>query len=424
MSNVFAEFQWRGIVYDASPETEEALAAGPLTLYCGFDPTASTLHVGSLLPLMALARMQRAGHHPIALVGGGTGMIGDPSGKTAERQLLDTAQIEENLLGLREQIGRFLDFDVRTNPAQIVNNGEWLGEASFIGFLRDIGKHFTVNYMLAKESVRRRLENEDGISFTEFSYMLLQAYDYLVLHDRYGCTLQIGGSDQWGNIVAGTDLIRRLRAARAHALVMPLVTNARGTKFGKTESGTVWLDAGRTSPYRFYQFWLNTDDRDVLSYLRYFTWLVEDEVEELASEVEAHPERRAAQQRLAAEVTRLVHGDDQLERALRASSVLFGGDMTGMTAAEIEDIFEDVPSAEVPASVLGDGGIDIVSLLADSGLASSRGEARRLVRGGGVNVNNARVEDENERVDRSQAVDGRLLVLRRGQKTFRLVRIV
>lgn len=271
--NLYQELQWRGVLYDATEGAEAAVNAEKLTGYIGFDPTAASLHVGSLLQIMNLARMQRFGHTPIAVVGGGTGLIGDPSGKTAERQMITKEQVEENLAGIREQLARFLDFNAKSNPATIVNNYDWLGAISYLDFLRDVGKYFTVNSMLARESVKRRIESEDGISFTEFSYMLLQAYDFLVLYDRYNCTLQMGGSDQWGNIVAGKDLIRRLRAGKAHGIVTPLVTTASGVKFGKTEAGAVWMNAEWTSPYRFYQFFLNTDDADVIQYLRFFTWL-------------------------------------------------------------------------------------------------------------------------------------------------------
>jgi tyrosyl-tRNA synthetase len=296
-SNVFSELQWRGMVSEVTEGLPDVLGREKLTCYIGFDPTASSLHVGSLLPLMALARMQRFGHSPIAIAGGGTGMIGDPSGKTQERQLLTIDQIDANLAGIRLQLERFLDFRAPVNPARIVNNADWLRRLDLLGFLRDIGKHFTVNYMLAKESVKRRLDAEDGISFTEFSYLMLQSYDFLVLYDQYKCTLQMGGSDQWGNITAGCDLIRKLRGGKAHGLVMPLVTTSSGVKFGKTEAGTVWLDPARTSPFRFYQFWLNTDDRDVPVYLKYFTFLDQDEIRALEAELQRAPEKRSARRR-------------------------------------------------------------------------------------------------------------------------------
>ncbi len=415
------EMQWRGCVYDATPELDEHLAAAPRTAYIGFDPTADSLHVGSLLPVMNLARLQRAGHRPVAIVGGGTGLIGDPSGKTAERQLLDREAVEHNLRGIRAQLERFLDFDAAENPAAIVNNADWLSAVSLTDFLREVGKHFTVNYMVAKESVRRRLDGEDGLSFTEFSYMLLQSYDFLVLHDRLGCTLQMGGSDQWGNITAGAELVRRVRGERVHGLVFPLVTNAAGTKFGKTEAGTVWLDPARTSPYRFYQFWLNTDDRDVLDYLRYFTWLTREEVAELEAAVRERPHAREAQRRLAREVTRTVHGADALAAAERAAQVLFSGDVRSLSAPEIAEVFEDAPSADVAASELPLG---LSELLVRAELAASKGEARRLIRSGGVYLNGERVEDEQRSPGADDAIGGEVLVLRRGKKAYSLVRIV
>src|SRR5438067_2937393 len=299
MTNLFDELQWRGLVSEATEHLADAFTKERVTGYIGFDPTASSLHVGSLLTMMGLARLQRFGHTPIAIVGGGTGMIGDPSGKAQERLLLTREQIDENVAAIRQQLSRILDFDARGNAARIVNNAEWLASFDLLGFLRDTGKHFTVNYMLQKESVNRRLENEEGISYTEFSYLLLQARDFLELFDRYGCTLQMGGSDQWGNITAGIELIRKLRATRAHGLVWPLMTTAAGAKFGKTEVGTIWLDAARTSPFKFYQFWLNTDDRDVIHYLKYFTFLARDEIAALEETTRTSPEKREAQRVLA-----------------------------------------------------------------------------------------------------------------------------
>src|SRR6266478_7716019 len=329
--NVYDEFRWRGMLYDASEGLEEVLAKQKIAAYIGFDPTAASLHVGSLLPIMGLVRLQQYGHTPIALVGGGTGMIGDPSGKTLERQLLSKEQIEHNLEGIREQLSHFLDFEARTNAAMLVNNADWLAPLSLVDFLRDTGKYFTVNYMLAKESVKRRYEQGDGISFTEFSYMLLQAYDFLVLFDRYDCTLQMGGSDQWGNIVAGIELIRKLRGARGYGAVFPLVTTSAGIKFGKTEAGSVWLDPNLTSPYRFYQFWINTDDRDVVKYLKFFTMLNRQEIAALEALTASAPEKRAAQKRLAEEVTLMVHGEYNLRKAIQASQVLFGGEIADLS---------------------------------------------------------------------------------------------
>ncbi len=421
--DVYREFEWRGTVYGATEGLREILERERLTAYIGFDPSASSLHVGSLLQIMALARLQRHGHTPIAVVGGGTGLIGDPSGKTAERTLLSPEQVEANAAGIRAQLSRFLDFDTRSNPARLVNNAEWLTTMSAMEFLRDVGKYFTVNYMLAKESVKRRIESEDGISYTEFSYLLLQAYDFLVLHDRYGCTLQAGGSDQWGNITAGVDLVRRLRGAKAHGLVLPLVTTASGTKFGKTEAGTVWLAPERTSPYRFYQFWLNTDDTEVVKYLKFFTFLEAPAIDELARVVATAPETREAQRTLAREVTALVHGPEQVSRAERASAVLFGEDIASLPADDVLNVFDDVPSSSVAPEKLEGEGVPVVELLAGSGLVASKGEATRLIRSGGVYVNNRRITDERARLRSDDAIEGRLFVLRKGQKQNHVVRV-
>src|SRR5581483_7853645 len=358
---------------------------------------------GTLLTIMGLARLQRFGHSPIAIVGGGTGMIGDPSGKTVERQLLTREQIEENVAGIRAQLARFLDFDLTGNPARIVNNADWLASFDLLGFLRDTGKHFTVNYMLQKESVSRRLGSEDGISYTEFSYLLLQARDYLELFDRYGCALQMGGSDQWGNITAGIDLIRKLRSRKVHGLVMPLVTTASGVKFGKTEAGAVWLDPARTSPFRFYQFWLNTDDRDVVQYLKFFTFLDRGTIDELEAGVRRAPEKREAQRVLAREVTFIVHGPEQVARAEQASAVLFGEDITTLSVDDVLAVFDDVPSTELEAAALGGEGIGIVDVVSRIQLAPSKSEARRLVQSGGVYVNNRRISDPQARLTRDQA---------------------
>jgi tyrosyl-tRNA synthetase len=418
--NVFEEFEWRGLIYDASEGLKEALAGQKITGYIGFDPTAPSLHVGSLLPIMGLVRLQQYGHTPVALVGGGTGMIGDPSGKTEERQLLSREQIEYNLEGIRAQLSRFLDFEARTNKALLVNNADWLAPVSMVDFLRDVGKHFTVNYMLAKESVKRRYE--EGISFTEFSYMLLQAYDFLVLHDRYGCTLQMGGSDQWGNIVAGIELIRKLRGTRCYALVSPLVTTSAGIKFGKTEAGSVWLDANLTSPYRFYQFWFNTDDRDVVKYLKFFTMLNRQEIAALEALTASAPEKREAQKRLAEEVTLMVHGEYNLRKAIQASQVLFGGEIADLSASEVLDIFADVPSSDIPRASFAGDGMPLVDLVIACGFAPSKGAARRLIEAGGIYVNNRRVADVQAAIDLSALIEGQYLVLRKGAREYHLVR--
>ena len=416
------ELQWRGIVYDATEGVLELFERERVTAYIGFDPTASSLHVGSLLPVMALARLQRFGHAPIAIVGGGTGLIGDPSGKTHERPLLTREQIDENLAGIRAQLSLVLDFDATSNPARIVNNADWLGAIDLLTFLRDAGKHFTVNYMLQKEAVNRRLETEEGISYTEFSYLLLQAYDFLQLFDRYHCLVQMGGSDQWGNITAGIDLIRKLRGVRAHGVVMPLVTTASGVKFGKTEAGTVWLDPARTSPFQFYQSWLNTDDRDVIPYLKFFTFLDREEIAALERRTVGKPELREAQRVLAHEATALVHGTEQTGRAEHASSVLFGEDITTLSVEDVLSVFADVPSTELPVDQLGDG-VGIVDLIARVQLAPSKGEARRLVQGGGVYVNNRRVVDPQAKLTRADAIGGRLFIVRKGQRQNYVVRL-
>ena len=423
MADLIRDMEWRGILQDASEGAREVLTAGPVTAYAGFDPTASSLHVGSLMPLLGLARLQRAGHSPIAVVGGGTGLIGDPSGKAIERTLQTPEQVDANVAGIRAQLERFLDFGVGGNPARLVNNADWLTTMSAMAFLRDVGKHFTVNYMLAKESVKRRVESEDGISYTEFSYLLLQAYDFLELHDRFGCTVQLGGSDQWGNITAGIELIRRLRAAKAHGLVLPLVTTAAGAKFGKTEAGAVWLDPERTSPFRFYQFWLNTDDKDSDRYLKYFTFLEQDAIVEIIESGARAPEKREAQRVLARDVTRLVHGQAALERAERTSEVLFGEDISMLPVADLLDVFGDAPSTDVAAAEVAGDGLSLVELLVRAGLAPSKGEARRLVQSGGVYVNNRRQADAAARVRVADAIGGQLFVLRRGQRQQHIVRV-
>jgi tyrosyl-tRNA synthetase len=424
MSNLLDEYSWRGMIQDLTRGVDEAVQEGPVTAYIGFDPTASSLHVGSLLPIMGLVHLQRAGHHPVAVVGGGTGLIGDPSGKTQERQLLSREQVEENLEGIRSQLERFLDFEGVKNPARMVNNLDWLGELRTVEFLRDVGKHFSVNGLLRKEGIRRRLEDEEGgISYTEFSYVLLQAYDFLVLHDRFDCTVQMGGSDQWGNITAGIDLIRRMKGERAYGVVFPLVTSATGVKFGKTEAGTVWLDPRRTSPYRFFQFWLNTDDQDAVRYLKYFTLLDRSQIQVLEAELREAPHKRGAQRALAREVTRLVHGESGLARAEQATQVLFGGGLEGLDAEEIADVFADVPSSQVPRETLAGEGASLLDLLAETGVASSKGDARRSIQGGGVYVNNVRVEDVDRRISMEDALEGEFVVLRKGKKNYRLVRV-
>jgi len=424
MTSVIDELKWRGLLFDSTEGLDELFGSEKLTTYIGFDPTGDSLHVGSLVPIMGLARLQRYGHPVIAMAGGGTGMIGDPSGKTQERQLLTAEHVQANVDAIKKQLASFLDFEDKENPAKLLNNGDWLLNLSMMDFLRDVGKHFTVNYMIAKESVKSRLEREDGISYTEFSYMLLQGYDFLHLNDHHDCTVQAGGSDQWGNITTGMELVRRMRGKKTHGLVFPLITKSDGTKFGKTESGTIWLDPKKTSPYRFYQFWLNSDDRDVVKYLKYFTWLSQSEIETLETAVTEKPEQREAQKILAEEMTKIVHSEHALNRALSASKVLFGGDIEGLSAEDIEDIFADVPSSEISVSALQGEGFGYIDLLADTGLAKSKGEARRSIQGNGIAVNNIKSADIDRKIVLSDAVDGKFIVIRKGKKNYHLVKVI
>lgn len=422
--NVFEELAWRGLIYDKVEGVAELLQKQAVTVYNGFDATADSLHIGHLVPLLALARLQRYGHKPIALAGGGTSMIGDPSGKATERQLLSREQIEANVEEIKGQLAHFLDFEARSNPARVMNNANWLLSLNLVEFLRDIGKHFTVNYMVSKDSVRSRIDREEGISFTEFSYMLLQSYDYLHLYDHENCLLQTGGSDQWGNITAGVELVRRTRGQSVYAMVYPLITKSDGTKFGKTESGTVWLSPKRTSPYRFYQFWLNTDDRDVINYLKLFTFLSQEEIGALEASLQATPEEREAQRTLAHEMTKTVHGETALAQAEQAARALFGGDIRGLTGDDIQDIFAEVPSSELPRSGFEGEGMPVVDLAASSSLVKSKGEARRSISEGGIYINNRRVSDAAEMITFDEVIDGRFLVLRKGRKNYHLVRIL
>lgn len=426
-NGVLDELRWRGLVHQHTDGVPELLAAGPVSAYIGFDPTGSSLHVGSLVPIMILVHLQRHGHRPVALVGGGTGMIGDPSGKTVERQLLTPEQVAENTRGIRAQLERFLTFE-GASAARMRDNAEWLTPLRLVEFLRDTGKHFTVNYMLQKESVRSRMEA--GISFTEFAYMLLQAYDFLELRRRDEVLLQLGGSDQWGNITAGIELVRRVDGVEAHGLTVPLVTTAAGTKFGKTEAGAVWLDAERTSPYAFYQFWLGTDDADVGRYLRYYTLLSRAEIEELDAKTASEPEKRAAQKALARDVTRRVHGDEALAAAEQVSTFFFGGlDPRELSAEAFTILRAEAPFAEVDASgVTADGDaakLDVLKLLTASGLAASNGAAKRLLEQGGVSVNKQKVAAGDRLLARTDAVlrDG-YVVVGKGKRDVAVVRIV
>jgi tyrosyl-tRNA synthetase len=444
------ELAWRGLLYQYTEGIREMLAKGPLTAYCGFDPTARSLHVGNLIPVMGLAHLQRAGHRPIILVGGGTGMIGDPSGKAAERTLNSLEVVEENSRAIKHQLERFLDF-TGSRAALMVNNADWLLKLGAIEFMRDVGKHFTVNYMIAKDSVKSRLDS--GISYTEFSYMLLQAYDYLELHRREGVRLQIGGSDQWGNITAGVELVRRTAGVETHAVTLPLVTTASGTKFGKTEAGAVWLDPTLTSPYRFYQFWINADDRDVGRYLRFFSLLPREEIEALERGVAERPEAREAQRALAVDVTARVHGADATRVAADASSLVFdrGADPRQFSAGALEALLQELPSVvidlngatagatgaavtvttfdgrTVPVAVraAADGrGVDVLDVFAATGLVKSKGDARRLLQQGGLYANGDKLSPDDAVLAVSRAIHGQYYVLRKGARDIAVVRLM
>ncbi|MEW5920598.1 MAG: tyrosine--tRNA ligase [Bacillota bacterium] len=416
--HILDDLRFRDLLYQVTEEDELAkrLQAGPIVLYIGFDPTADSLHVGSLLPILGLRRFQMAGHRPIALVGGGTGLIGDPSGKTAERALNPVEVIDAWTQKIRMQLERFLDFDTKVNPAQMANNYQWLGNVGLINFLRDIGKHFSINYMLAKDAVKSRLEA--GISFTEFSYMILQSYDFLQLNEHYNCELQAGGSDQWGNIVSGIDLIRRVSSNKAYGLTFPLVTKADGTKFGKTEAGTIWLDADKTTPYQFYQFWINTDDVDVIKYIKYFTFLSQEEIVALEEEVVNNPEKRTAQRILAKEVTTLVHGGEAQLKAEKISHALFYGSIKELAEDEMEQALKDVPSAEVQ----GKGELDILELLLLCGASSSRRQAREDIRSGAIYINDQCVDDVQKVLLPADRLFEKYLVVRRGKKKYFLIK--
>ena len=422
------ELSWRGLVHQHTDGLDEALRASMVTGYCGFDPSASSLHVGSLVPVMGLVHLQRSGHRPIALVGGGTGLIGDPSGKSQERQLLSPEIVEENARGIRSQLERFLDFD-GPRGAMMRNNADWLVKLRAVDFMRDVGKHFTVNYMLQKDAVKGRMEG--GISYTEFSYMLLQAYDFLELHRGDGVTLQVGGSDQWGNITAGIELIRRTTGATVNGLTFPLVTTAAGTKFGKTEAGAVWLDATRTSPYRFYQFWLNVEDRDVGQHLRLFSLLGREEVEALEREVAEHPERREAQRGLARDVARRVHGEEGLRAAEEVSAFMFGEqDPRSLSPSALEILQAEAPFAELRLEDVragdgaGDAQIDVLKLATGAKVAASISAARRLLEQGGLSINKRRLGATERYVPVNDAlIRGEYVVVGKGRRDYALVRI-
>ncbi|MBO0713740.1 MAG: tyrosine--tRNA ligase [Acidimicrobiales bacterium] len=427
MSPLFADLQWRRLVHQVTdPALAGQLDRGGLSAYGGFDPSADSLHVGNLVLILMLRRLQLAGHRPVALAGGGTGLVGDPGGKTEERDLADRERTVANVAAIRAQLEGLLDFEGGPGrpAATVVNNLDWLGGLSLLEFLRDVGKHFTVNQMMAKESVRGRLSGrEQGISYAEFSYMLLQAYDFLHLFDAVGCRLQIGGSDQWGNITMGVDLVRRLRGEQAFGLTTPLVVKADGTKFGKTEEGTVWLDPDRTSPYAFYQYFVRTPDAEVGLFLRYFTFLERSRIEELDREVAERPERQAAQRALAREVTTLVHGEAEAARAERAAAALFGQQLAELDERSLLEVFADAPSSEVARSVLEGPGWPLVDALVTSGLAPSKGRARDLIEQGGAYLNDGREREPDRQIGKADLLHDRYLVLRKGRRDYHLVRV-
>ena len=431
MKNPFVEeLRWRGMLHDIMPETENHLNEKKVSGYIGFDPTADSLHIGSLVQIMILMHFQRAGHRPIALLGGATGMIGDPSGKSAERNLLNEETLDKNINGIKNQLARFLDFNASNeNAALLVNNLDWMKGYSLIDFSRDIGKHITVNYMMSKDSVKKRLgsESQVGMSFTEFTYQLLQGYDFLHLYKNLDCTLQMGGSDQWGNITTGTELVRRKASGKAYAITCPLITKADGTKFGKTEGGNIWLDKSRTSPYKFYQYWLNASDEDAERYIKIFTFLNEDEINTLIEEHKQAPHLRVLQNRIANEVTLLVHSQEDLDNAQKASQILFGKstseDLKSLDGATFLDVFEGVPQAELAKESLGEG-VDIIAALAgDSQFLKSNGEARRALKENSISVNKAKVQ-ETYKVTNQDLINDRYVLLQRGKKTYFILNFV
>lgn len=430
IKNFVQELQWRGMVHDAMPNTEEHLMEAMRSAYVGFDPTADSLHIGNLVPIMLLAHFQRAGHKPVALVGGATGMIGDPSGKSSERNLLDEKTLRHNQECVRKQLSQFLDFTSGAeNEAVMVNNYDWMKEFSFLDFIRDVGKHITVNYMMAKDSVKNRLSGEsaDGMSFTEFTYQLVQGYDFLHLYQNNDCSLQMGGSDQWGNITTGTELIRRIGGGKGYALTCPLITKSDGTKFGKSEGGNVWLDANRTSPYKFYQYWLNTSDEDAEKYIKIFTFLSQETIEALIETHKEAPHQRTLQKRLAEEVTVTVHGEEALEKAVKASNILFGkstaDDLKTLDEATFLDVFEGVPQAEVASSEI-EAGLDMIGALAGkTKFLKSNGEARRALQENSISVNKVKVA-EDFKITREHLINNRFVLVQRGKRNKYLIKVV
>lgn len=420
--NLIDELRWRGMLQDMMPGTEEQLKKEMTTAYIGFDPTAESLHIGSLVPILLLVHLQKAGHKPLALVGGATGMVGDPSFKAEERKMLDLDTLQKNVAGIKAQLERFLDFDAaKPNAAEMVNNFDWFQHISFLDFIRDTGKHITVNYMMAKDSVKKRIEGDNGMSFTEFTYQLIQGYDFYHLYTAKNCKLQMGGSDQWGNIVTGTELIRRKARGEAFAFTCPLIKKADGTKFGKTEQGTVWLDPKRTSPYAFYQFWLRTTDVDAESYIKIFTFMEQPEVEALIEEHRKDPGQRLLQKRLAKEVTVFIHGEENYNFAVEAASILYNKNtaelLVSLSESDLIDVMDGVPQFEVPRTDL-EAGKDIVSLLAETGIFPSKSEARKTVQGGGVSVNKIKVPGIDMIVNTSSLLRDKYILLQKGKSYF------
>ena len=421
MSNVLHSLSELGLLSHKSDAQLEKILDRPITFYAGFDPTAPSLHIGNLLQIILMMRLQRHGHRPIAVLGGATAMIGDPSGKSEERNLLDHQTIQRNLAGIEKQLRQLLDFDGGPNSALLVNNAEWIGSFSFVDFLRDVGKYFRLGEMLAKESVRQRLQSEAGMSFTEFSYQLLQAYDFLYLSRQYDCILQIGGDDQWGNITAGIELTRKLDGRTIYGLTSPLITTADGRKFGKTEAGTVWLDPDRTCPYEFYQYWVRSDDRDVIRLLKYFTFMPLEQISELQKQLAAQPEHRRAQHVLAHEVTKMVHGAKQTQTVQNASQILFGKEVRGLSDRDLNSIFADVPSTSLPRQRLRDG-MPLIDALGEAQMTNSRSEAKKLIKAGGVYINNVRVSDIDHQMTEQSLASETILVLRTGKKNYHLLK--
>ena len=425
MTDIFEDLKWRGLIHQTTADDflPGWLNSGSRTLYAGFDPTADSLHVGSLLPLMMLRRFQKAGHKPIAIAGGATGMIGDPSGKSAERNLQTQEQLDANLAGIEVQMRHVLDFECGDNSAILVNNNDWMSKFSYIEFLRDVGKNFPVNVMLAKDSVKSRLGSEAGLSYTEFSYMLLQAYDFAHLNKEYGCELQIGGSDQWGNVTAGIDLGRRMNSVQLYGMTCPLLTTSTGAKMGKTESGAIWLSAEKTSPYQFYQYWVRVEDADTGKCLRFLTELSQEEILDLDKARESDPQKRESQIRLAEEVTRMIHGEEGLKAAQLATEIFFGKEIENLTDAELGQIFSDVPSKDLSADELvNDGGLGLIDAVVHAGLSKSKGEARRSIKQGSIYVNNSRKDDIEYKLAKKDLASETVVVIRSGKKKYALLR--